>query len=391
MKICPICDKRIEGTWCKNCHRLVTPWVIKDDIYINERHPAKENSCDYHNPHYGEVSGNSTSSGRSSGSSLRTVSASNAGQRSAGTQNNRTTQKNTSSQTTQRYTSSQPSQRYQSGGNSNSSQKGNKKPKAGLIIVLVYFAILIIGSVANSMGEIIDEVRDALSEYNFNVTPEYEEETKGSHETTFWKDIEFTEDTNPEHAFLNDIEPQYAEVDEYGWGYQYYDPDDIRSAGCECDGSHLDITMSELRTMAYDSFGSSKVDFVKNSDYTYNYREYYLSDDYLYDYEPTTFFEVSYYTDIDDLSLYVSADTASGRLHYYEFMSSEISDEGLKPIYLWFDTYYQDLFSSYDDFKDYVEMIKADGEYQYLEYGNNSESISIYCDDNFIDVTFMPY
>ena len=49
MKLCSICDKKIEGTWCKNCHRFVKTYEISEGIHFNESHdPNNDANCTYH-------------------------------------------------------------------------------------------------------------------------------------------------------------------------------------------------------------------------------------------------------------------------------------------------------------------------------------------------------
>jgi hypothetical protein len=211
------------------------------------------------------------------------------------------------------------------------------------------------------------------------------------YDTDDWKDIEFYEDTNPEHEFLNSVGMKYAEKDEYGWGYQYFDEDELRAAGFECDEPHLEMTISGLKTKAYDLYGSSKVYFDKYSDYMFNYRVFYLGDEYSYYYEPTTVFETYYYTDMGNIEMDASVDTASDRVHYYEFVGTEYSEEVLETIYLWLDAYYYGVFSSYDDFRTYMSQVKESGDYQYIDCDDSVGYISFYCDNNMVEVMMSPY
>lgn len=56
LKLCPICDSKIEGTWCKSCHRFVKPIEIKSNIYLNEPHNKyNDKGCEYHNPSQGSA------------------------------------------------------------------------------------------------------------------------------------------------------------------------------------------------------------------------------------------------------------------------------------------------------------------------------------------------
>lgn len=49
MNICPICDSRIEGKWCRRCFRFVTPLEIPENLHLNEGHDLKyETDCEYH-------------------------------------------------------------------------------------------------------------------------------------------------------------------------------------------------------------------------------------------------------------------------------------------------------------------------------------------------------
>lgn len=56
LKLCPICDSKIGGTWCKSCHRFVKPIEIKSNIYLNEPHNKyNDKGCEYHNPSQGSA------------------------------------------------------------------------------------------------------------------------------------------------------------------------------------------------------------------------------------------------------------------------------------------------------------------------------------------------
>lgn len=62
MKLCSICDKKIEGGWCKNCHRFVKGYELSEGIHLNERHdPADDFGCTYHTEKTGGVTKTTTS------------------------------------------------------------------------------------------------------------------------------------------------------------------------------------------------------------------------------------------------------------------------------------------------------------------------------------------
>ena len=56
-RICPYCDQELEGRYCRGCRRFVkTPLIVDVNYYLNERHPASEESCQYHGDlHTGEM------------------------------------------------------------------------------------------------------------------------------------------------------------------------------------------------------------------------------------------------------------------------------------------------------------------------------------------------
>ena len=58
-RICPYCDQELESRYCRGCRRFVkTPLIVDVNYYLNERHPASEESCQYHGDlHTGEMGG----------------------------------------------------------------------------------------------------------------------------------------------------------------------------------------------------------------------------------------------------------------------------------------------------------------------------------------------
>lgn len=51
-RICPVCDRKMKLThYCTSCRSWVShPWMREVDYYLNERHPAWETGCAYHQP-----------------------------------------------------------------------------------------------------------------------------------------------------------------------------------------------------------------------------------------------------------------------------------------------------------------------------------------------------
>lgn len=389
MKICPVCDQKMEGRWCKRCHRFVTPWIIKEDIYINERHPSHDDSCEYHNPHYMDMDSykmqleTKTNAPGTTPNKQQVTAKTNV--KTSGNAYN--TQKSS-------YTPSSGATRYQGNANlsSKNTQKNRKNSKAGLVIALIYMGIVILGVLGSLFEDLFDNAVDNFFNSDYEYTPDIQDtdDYYGTDDDS-WKKIEFYEDTNQAHLFLKVLNPAYAEVDDYGWGYQYYNPSDIKLMGQECDASHFDYDMSKVKTMAYDLYGSSKVEFEVYEDASLNYREYYLGNEYSYDYEPTTNFETYHYANVDDMSLYVSADTYSNNVHYIEFYVNQKTDESLKLIYYWFDNYYEGIFASFKDFKAYLEEVEKSGDYKYIDTDTSLGYVAFSCVGSSVDITIYPY
>lgn len=55
-KICPVCEHVMSGKhYCRVCRKWIWhPKVIHADYYLNERHPAQEENCEYHRPAFME-------------------------------------------------------------------------------------------------------------------------------------------------------------------------------------------------------------------------------------------------------------------------------------------------------------------------------------------------
>ena len=51
-RVCPICDQVMKSAhYCRNCKSFVrNPYIRETDYYLNERHPASEEHCSFHDP-----------------------------------------------------------------------------------------------------------------------------------------------------------------------------------------------------------------------------------------------------------------------------------------------------------------------------------------------------
>ena len=65
-RICPVCDHVMKHAhYCSFCRQWVSnPNYINATYYLNERHPAGEANCEYHDPSFMRNSGKKASAGR---------------------------------------------------------------------------------------------------------------------------------------------------------------------------------------------------------------------------------------------------------------------------------------------------------------------------------------
>ena len=161
-KMCPICDARINGKYCKVCKKFVTPYEISDGAYINENHFQSDIphvDCDYHNV------------------------------------------KPTVKTTTKTYTPPTPNKPRETG--------KKKTSCSGFIVIIVLFIMLsscIIPFISGIFNAISDDENDTNYEYS-------NEETKPD----YWKDIEVRE-IGDIYEKVTDYEPVATE----GSGYVAY-------------------------------------------------------------------------------------------------------------------------------------------------------------------------
>lgn len=265
MKLCTICDKKIEGTWCKNCHRFVKTYDLPSRIYLNERHdPVNDKDCTYHTDTTYTVVRESTN---------------------AGTQRSYTSTTSTSSSGTSR---------------SSSKKKGKK---TALIVIIGYILVNCLGAIGPAVVKVFDNIsegfREEDSEKNYyDDYEDYEDETDLSEE-------ELEEQFNRElrNAALLELTPGYhAEEEDYE--ILYFNPEDIEGIGYSCDNRHLKMSLEEFESWlivnSTDSFQyTDDISMYSNSYYISSdhsqvnftcYRDYYSSSNFMIqaDYDTAT-------------------------------------------------------------------------------------------------------
>lgn len=49
IKICPVCEHELIGSFCPVCRAVVkNPWFLSDGVYLNRSHYATEVNCEFH-------------------------------------------------------------------------------------------------------------------------------------------------------------------------------------------------------------------------------------------------------------------------------------------------------------------------------------------------------
>ena len=327
MKICPICDKKITGTWCRSCHRFVQPWVIKNDIYINERHgEAHHSECEYHNPVMQFDSQDYMKPGYE--------------QKIYGTIENRTEKKR-------------------------NSEKKKKAGKPVKIIIIAYIVIFVLGVLGEVVTELLDEfggmenVVEAVSDFFGGK----EEESQGANHKT-GKEGKEEPTLSEEHEYLAAIEPAYSSEEEQDEIYYYYDVDDVKSLHHACDSTHMEDDMDSFMTKVAEVFPEYDFSQEQFSDETRNYRMVYSGE---YEY---VWFETVYQLECDDFLLYISADTSTNELHAYEFYLNQPESKEYAAVYSWFAEYLPEVFGSVEEVEAYVKQAEEVGGYETMDYGD---------------------
>lgn len=269
MRLCTICDKKIEGTWCKNCRRFVKTYEISNSIYLNERHdPLNDRGCTYHTDHRTD----------STKSVVRERTST-----STGTQR-------TYTQTTSASTS----------GTSRSAQK-KKGKKTVLIIIIIYILVNSLGFLGPAIKRVFDKVSDGFR-YGISSGEVYDEESVLPEE-----EGEALLERKVRDAMLQGLIPAYH-IEEESYEILYYKPEVIRGIGHSCDSAHFAMTFDEFEAWLAEAWTDS-YQYVDDISMYSNY--HYITDDY-------SQVQFSCYRDYyvsDDFAIRIEYDTATELVH----------------------------------------------------------------------------
>ena len=340
MKLCTICDKKIDGTWCKTCHRFVRTYDLPEGIHLNESHdPKNDANCTYHTD---------VKPQRSSSTTTRQTYT----QTSAGT---RTSTQNTAS-----------------------GKKKKSKGKVVVILIVLYVAINFIGAfiptITNCVSAISEEFKEGFHE-------EYEPGDaldKTPEEVTPGLELSYEEKLDAMDA-LKPLE-EYAEDD---YVFRYYDPRDIAELGFACDEAHFDMTVPEFEEWLNDNW----LDEYEIEEDISEYYNYYYEDE-IYTWLYFSLFR-DYYAE-DDFAVRVGYDTATRQLHMFGFVATEDVDAS---------SLYISALRKFDPETDWTqrffqqkidEVIEQGGEQYETIYSSDALTVDVQVRDGYYSVTFYP-
>lgn len=292
MKLCSVCDKKISGSWCKNCHRFVKTYQLPDGIYLNESHnPKNDENCTYHMPdpaiwntpsaprntqtgtrNTQTATRNTQSAARNTQSATRNAQtgmrSTQTGTRSTqtGTRNTQTGTRNTQTASRNTQTAARNTQTYS--GSTGTQKKKPEKNKAVIAFVVVIIAFYALFVAATTVMPFVMDVID-------NVSSEKREEEKGDtdrdgSEDQEDKDQDRTDDREDDSslaeakreleeikrlAALQKLQTIDTDKDEEGWRYSYYNPEEIQELEFECNAQeHFELTFSGFMTWLEQNF-----------------------------------------------------------------------------------------------------------------------------------------
>lgn len=376
MKICPICDNKISGRWCKNCHRFVNPWELKNDIYINETHASsKDAGCEYHNPSVQYDNQEYMQPG------YENRIYGNAASQTEGKRRGKPARQN------------QPVQQKQSAGEKRNSQgkTGNNAARTVRIVVIVYVIIFFLSVIVSLISSMADE-SGSFSDFIGEIVGDNKEEESvntgaGEEGGASAEDLNVLvtkeEWEEPDHDFLSAITPVFTEKTEYGETYEYYAVSDVQSLNHACDAMHMDFTIDDFLDMMPAVFLDYDITMEEYSDSTMNYVIGYPSQDYSY-----VRFETEYRAVCDEFTLVVSSDTSTGEVHSYEFRTYDAQNEFYTAVYSWFEAYIPEAFDSESGMLKFFEDVKETGGYQEMECDNCLVSCFLF--GEYVTVTVGP-
>lgn len=302
-KVCPCCDQPIHGNYCKGCRKIVWKPVEQEiHYYLNERHPANETNCSYHNDvepgKYWPKKTVSQTASKTTPKTTSKVSDSNVRNSDHAMTVYETEAKKAEIKermlAKQREMKSAAKTVWNGEGkrNTKSTQKSSNPAVKKIFIGLAVYLIVCFGSV---IPIVFNVVRDAFDDFSFGVAiPE-----------TVMAPVEVSEaplDVNvapePEPEGAADLE-DWERTDEQ-----------VKAAGVACTGyGHFDVTYEDIQLEFLECMKSDGLLCTEDTTYSYNSQ---MDHDSWYQtvYSYTIETEEEYVGIVD-----LEADTATGQIH----------------------------------------------------------------------------
>lgn len=320
MKLCRICDNKVEGTWCKSCHRFVKTYEVSNTMYLNERHDVlNDKGCTYHT----DVSDTTV-------------------RRSPATVTQRT--------------------HTPASGTGASRSASKKKGKVTvLVVIIVYIIVNCVGVMGLTVEGVFDKFSrgflDDVSRDEYDEYDEYDEEESD----IFQEEQQAHLDRENRNGMLMELEPLLV-AEEEGYTIRYFDSADVEDIGYSCDDRHFDMDLEGFEKWLL----SNTVNGFQFSDSSSRFSNYYYIGD---DGEYASFTCYRDYDGFGDFSIRADFDTASKQLHILRLNTNGDSmdmgmcvslAEALEPDTEW----------SKDQFSELLEEAKETGDYTTLYYSN---------------------
>lgn len=282
MRLCSICDRKIEGSWCKNCHRFVKTYELPGRIYLNQSHdPFNDTGCTYHET-----------------------------TKTKNTTTYRNAQNNGTTTTRQSYSQSAEGARTSSSGTKNTATGKKKKKWIAIVIIILYIGGNLFGAFMPGISSCVDALSEEFKE-------SFLEENK--------KDDTFAGLTDQDDsgyveklAAIEALTPLEEYVDD-DYICRYYDPRDIVMLGFACDETHFDMKIQEFDEWLEENWEASFEIMEENS----RYSNYFCED------EEETWLHFSmhrdYYGD-DGIVVGAEYDTVTQQLHMFGLAAEKGQD-----------------------------------------------------------------
>lgn len=366
MKICPICEKEISGTWCKKCFKKVTPWEVRDGIYINRSHDKDDKNCYFHGTEQQTVRNNEV-------------------HRQQAVRNNEVHRqqavRNNEVHGLQAVRNNETYKQQKNSSTHNTVQKRKNSPAkiVGMFIAIyaVFFIVIaVIGMfMTNRAHSLVSDFYEnsQSNEYTEQEEFEYEEDDDSSEEAEYYANL--IKKMNYE---------DYSSTDNYL--IYYYSAEEVLEHNVKCDSTHFDVTGMDMVELLYEIHPNTEFQFYDlYSGYGDNFiAKYKLYDDYV------AYLDSYYELYTDGLSIYVGQDTVSNMAHYIEYWYDENEAE-FDLLFQWFEVMYPKGLEAKQELIDFIENCE---ECEYLDLGENGfdtggYDIEVY-KDGYIDITIYP-